>query len=59
LIHAEVKLINASRVELFVEAIGRYVAACLSDILLVWIVLFVAWFLLGIPLGPGYPVDVA
>jgi aminobenzoyl-glutamate transport protein len=22
----------------------------------VWIVLFVAWFLLGFPLGPGYPV---
>jgi aminobenzoyl-glutamate transport protein len=28
-------------------------------ILIVWIVLFVAWFLLGIPLGPGYPVDVS
>lgn len=25
-------------------------------IALVWIVLFVIWFLLGIPLGPGYPV---
>ena len=21
-----------------------------------WIILFVIWFLLGIPLGPGYPV---
>ena len=28
-------------------------------ILVVWIVLFVAWFLLGIPLGPGYPVDIS
>jgi aminobenzoyl-glutamate transport protein len=28
-------------------------------ILVVWIVLFIAWFLLGIPLGPGYPVDVS
>lgn len=25
--------------------------------LAVWIVLFVLWFALGIPLGPGYPVD--
>lgn len=25
-------------------------------IALVWIVLFILWFLLGIPLGPGYPV---
>ncbi len=25
-------------------------------VLVLWIVLFVAWFLLGIPLGPGYPV---
>ncbi len=24
---------------------------------IVWIVLFVVWFLLGIPWGPGYPVD--
>jgi aminobenzoyl-glutamate transport protein len=27
-------------------------------VLILWIVLFVAWFLLGIPLGPGYPVAV-
>jgi aminobenzoyl-glutamate transport protein len=27
-------------------------------ILIVWIVLFVLWFVLGIPLGPGYPVSV-
>ena len=26
-------------------------------ILAVWIVFFVAWYLLGIPLGPGYPVE--
>jgi aminobenzoyl-glutamate transport protein len=25
-------------------------------VLVLWIILFVAWFLLGIPLGPGYPV---
>lgn len=25
-------------------------------IMVLWIILFVAWFLLGIPLGPGYPV---
>ena len=24
----------------------------------VWIVLFVVWFLIGIPWGPGYPVDI-
>ncbi|PDV98658.1 AbgT family transporter [Candidatus Chloroploca asiatica] len=27
-------------------------------IAIVWILLFVVWFLLGIPLGPGYPVNV-
>ena len=27
-------------------------------VLVLWIILFVAWFLLGIPLGPGYPVAV-
>lgn len=26
-------------------------------ILIVWIILFILWFLLGIPLGPGYPVS--
>ena len=25
-------------------------------VLVLWTILFVAWFLLGIPLGPGYPV---
>jgi aminobenzoyl-glutamate transport protein len=25
-------------------------------VLVLWIILFVAWFMLGIPLGPGYPV---
>ena len=25
-------------------------------VLVVWILFFIAWFLLGIPLGPGYPV---
>jgi aminobenzoyl-glutamate transport protein len=23
-----------------------------------WIILFIVWYLLGIPLGPGYPVEV-
>lgn len=27
-------------------------------ILIVWMVLFALWFLLGIPLGPGYPVSI-
>jgi aminobenzoyl-glutamate transport protein len=27
-------------------------------ILIAWILLFVAWFVLGIPLGPGYPVSI-
>ena len=26
-------------------------------ILVAWIVLFAAWFLLGIPLGPGSPIE--
>src|SRR5690606_30766471 len=26
-------------------------------ILIAWIVLFVIWFLVGIPLGPGYPIS--
>ena len=26
-------------------------------IAIVWIILFVVWFLLGVPLGPGYPVQ--
>ncbi|NTU84792.1 MAG: AbgT family transporter, partial [Chloroflexales bacterium] len=27
-------------------------------ILIVWVLLFILWFVLGIPLGPGYPVSV-
>ena len=27
-------------------------------VLVAWTVLFIAWFLLGIPLGPGYPPNV-
>ncbi len=27
-------------------------------VLVVWIILFVLWFVLGIPLGPGYPVSI-
>lgn len=26
-------------------------------VLVLWIIMFIAWFLLGIPLGPGYPVS--
>ncbi len=26
-------------------------------LLVVWIIMFIAWYLLGIPVGPGYPVD--
>jgi len=38
--------------------IGTVVALMLpyaGIILVVWVVLFIAWFALGIPLGPGYP----
>ena len=28
-----------------------------AAIVVAWIVLFVLWFALGIPLGPGYPVS--
>ncbi len=26
-------------------------------LLVVWIVIFIAWYLIGLPLGPGYPVS--
>jgi aminobenzoyl-glutamate transport protein len=42
------------------SGIGSVIALMIPYALLmglVWIVLFVIWFLLGIPLGPGYPVD--
>ena len=26
-------------------------------ITVVWVILFIIWFLLGIPLGPGYPIQ--
>jgi aminobenzoyl-glutamate transport protein len=26
-------------------------------ILVTWVLFFVLWFVIGIPLGPGYPVD--
>jgi len=25
-------------------------------VLVTWLIFFIAWYLLGIPLGPGYPV---
>jgi aminobenzoyl-glutamate transport protein len=40
--------------------IGTIIALMLPYALIllgVWIVLFVAWYLLGLPLGPGYPVS--
>ncbi len=41
--------------------IGTVVALMLPYTLILavtWIILFIAWFMLGIPLGPGYPVSV-
>lgn len=41
--------------------IGTVVALMLpysGAIFVVWVVMFIAWFLLGIPLGPGYPPSV-
>jgi len=41
--------------------IGTIIALMLPYVAFIaisWIVLFVAWFLLGLPLGPGYPVQV-
>lgn len=40
--------------------LGTVVALMLPytiGILVVWLVLFALWFLLGIPLGPGFPVS--
>jgi aminobenzoyl-glutamate transport protein len=40
--------------------IGTIIALMLpyvAFIAIAWILLFVAWFLLGVPLGPGYPVQ--
>lgn len=39
--------------------IGTVIALMLPYTLviaIVWVILFVVWFLLGLPLGPGYPV---
>jgi aminobenzoyl-glutamate transport protein len=41
--------------------IGTVIALMLPYVVaitVVWVVLFVVWFLLGVPLGPGYPVTV-
>ncbi len=43
------------------SGIGTVVALMLpysGIVLAAWTVLFIAWFLLGIPLGPGYPPSV-
>jgi aminobenzoyl-glutamate transport protein len=42
------------------SGIGSVIALMIPYALImgaIWIALFVVWFLLGIPLGPGYPVD--
>jgi len=41
--------------------IGTIIALMLPYVVIlaaVWIVLFVVWFVLGLPLGPGYPVSI-
>ena len=41
--------------------IGTVIALMIPYVLviaLVWIVLFVLWFVLGLPLGPGYPITI-
>jgi aminobenzoyl-glutamate transport protein len=41
--------------------IGTIIALMLPYVIIiavVWIVMFIVWFLLGLPLGPGYPVTV-
>jgi aminobenzoyl-glutamate transport protein len=41
--------------------IGTVIALMLPYVAIIaitWIILFVAWFLLGLPLGPGYPVQI-
>jgi aminobenzoyl-glutamate transport protein len=41
--------------------IGTIIALMLpytAILAIVWIILFVLWYVLGIPLGPGYPVGV-
>jgi aminobenzoyl-glutamate transport protein len=43
------------------SGIGTIIALMLPYVVIiaiVWIILFVAWFLLGLPLGPGYPVAI-
>jgi len=40
--------------------IGTVIALMLPYTLVIsvaWIILFILWFVLGIPLGPGYPVS--
>ena len=42
------------------SGIGTIIALMLPYTLImaaVWVLLFIVWFLLGIPLGPGYPVQ--
>lgn len=41
--------------------IGTIVALMLPYVIVIlvaWILLFILWFVLGIPLGPGYPVSI-
>lgn len=43
------------------SGIGTVIALMLPYTLIIaiaWIILFILWYVLGIPLGPGYPVGV-
>jgi aminobenzoyl-glutamate transport protein len=40
--------------------IGTIIALMIPYVLIIaaiWIILFVLWFVLGLPLGPGYPIQ--
>jgi aminobenzoyl-glutamate transport protein len=40
--------------------IGTIIALMIPYVVIIavsWVILFVAWFLLGLPVGPGYPVQ--
>jgi aminobenzoyl-glutamate transport protein len=42
------------------SGIGTIIALMLPYVItiaIVWVLLFILWFVLGLPLGPGYPVQ--
>jgi len=42
------------------SGIGTIIALMLPYVVFIaaaWIVLFIVWFVLGVPLGPGYPIQ--